>query len=138
MPESLVVLIASYLEPEYVAQIRAVEPRIEVLYDPSLLAAPRYVADHGGGPLNRTPEQEARWREMLARADVLFDFDRTHLNDLTAVAPRLRWVQATSAGSTRVSEMKDRSPTTRSTGPPICSGVRSRTLVRSWTRTFGS
>ncbi|MFN8472566.1 MAG: D-2-hydroxyacid dehydrogenase [Anaerolineae bacterium] len=98
MPESLVVLIASYLEPEYVEQIRAVDPRIEVLYDPTLLATPRYVADHGGGSLHRSPEQEARWSEMLARADVLFDFDRTHLNDLPSVAPRLRWLQATSAG----------------------------------------
>ncbi|MFN8485332.1 MAG: D-2-hydroxyacid dehydrogenase [Anaerolineae bacterium] len=98
MPESLVVLIASYLEPEYVEQIRAVDPRIEVLYEPSLLAAPRYVADHGGGPLTRSAEQEARWSALLARANVLFDFDRTHLGDLPTAAPRLRWVQATSAG----------------------------------------
>jgi hypothetical protein len=43
-----------------------------------------------------------------------------------------------SAGSTSRSEMNDRSPTTRSTGPPIISGVRSRTLVRSSTVTRSS
>ena len=46
--------------------------------------------------------------------------------------------QAVSAGSTRRSEMNDRSATTRSTGPSIASGVSVRTLVRSWTRTRSS
>ena len=35
---------------------------------------------------------------MMRRAEVMFDFDRAHLRDLAAVAPRLRWLQATSAG----------------------------------------
>ncbi len=92
------VLIASYLEPEHVERIRAVHPRLEVIYAPELLRPPRYAADHTGGPLERTPEQEARWRELLGRAEVLFDFDQTHIDDLPELAPRLRWVQATSAG----------------------------------------
>lgn len=98
MPEPLVLLIASPLEPEHLDRIRAVDGRIELLYAPDLLPRPRYVSDHTGPPTTRTPEQEARFLEMLSRAEVLFDFDRAHLRDLPTVAPRLRWVQSTSAG----------------------------------------
>jgi phosphoglycerate dehydrogenase-like enzyme len=98
LTDSLTVLIASPLEPEFVAQIRAADPRIVVLHDPALLPPTRYIADHSGAPMTRTPEQEARFAALLAQADVLFDFDRTHLRDLRQAAPRLKWVQATSAG----------------------------------------
>src|SRR5256885_5809156 len=98
MSGALVVLIASPLEPEHVDRIRAVDPRIEVLQAPDLLPRPRYVSDHAGAPMTRTPEQEARFLEMLGRAEVVFDFPSGHIRDLRAVAPRLRWLQATSAG----------------------------------------
>ena len=98
MADTLVVLIASPLEPEHVARIRSVDPRIELLHDPELLPRTRYVADHVGAPMTRTPQQEARFLDMLGRAEVLFDFPSGHLSDLAAVAPRLRWLQATSAG----------------------------------------
>lgn len=91
-------LIASYLEPEHVARIRAVDPRLHVTYAPELIPQPRYPADHGGAPLTRTPEEEARWQAHLAEAEILFDFDHTHRDDLPDLAPRLRWIQATSAG----------------------------------------
>ncbi|HEY0603266.1 MAG TPA: D-2-hydroxyacid dehydrogenase [Herpetosiphonaceae bacterium] len=92
------VLIASYLEPEYVEQIRAVDRRLHVIYEPELLRPPRFPSDHIGQPWERTPEQERRWRELLCQGDILFDFDHTHLGDLPELAPRLRWIQATSAG----------------------------------------
>jgi glyoxylate/hydroxypyruvate reductase A len=92
-----IVLIASYLEPEHVEQIRRVSPRLEVLYEPELLAPPRYAADHYN-TITRTPEQEARWRTMLGRADILYDFDSSHHDDLPELAPKLRWLQASSAG----------------------------------------
>src|SRR5438445_9577507 len=98
MPEPLVVLIAAPFEPEHVERIRAVDPRIELLHDPALLPRPRYVSDHAGAPTTRTPKQEARFLEMLGRAEVLFDFPSGHVRDLPAVAPRLRWLQSTSAG----------------------------------------
>jgi phosphoglycerate dehydrogenase-like enzyme len=99
MPEPLVVLIASPLEPQHVERIRTLDPRIKVLFDPELLPRPRFVSDHTGPPTTqRTPEQESRFLEMLGQAEVLFDFDRAHLRDLPAVAPRVRWVQSTSAG----------------------------------------
>lgn len=91
------VLIASYLEPQHIERIRESAPEVEVLYEPALLPAPRYAADHYN-TIQRSPDGERRWRELLARADVLFDFDHGHLEDLPTVAPRVRWVQATSAG----------------------------------------
>src|SRR5437667_8680988 len=98
MPEPLVVMIASPLEPEHIDRIRAVDPRIELLHDADLLPRPRYVSDHAGSPTKRTPAQEARFLEMLGRAEVVFDFPSGHVRDLPAVAPRLRWLQSTSAG----------------------------------------
>ncbi len=91
------VLIASYLEPEHVARIRQVDARLEVIFEPELLATPKYPADHYGVP-QRTPEQEARWQAMLGQADILFDFDYSHRQDLPELAPQLRWIQASSAG----------------------------------------
>ena len=90
--------IASYLEPELVDRIRGVDERLEVLYSPELLAPPRYHADHGGSALVRPPDDEARWRALLARAEVMFDFDRANARELPALAPNVRWIQATSAG----------------------------------------
>lgn len=92
------VLIASYLEPELVARIRAVDPRLEVLYGPELLAPPRFPADHRGSDVRRTPDREAEWRRLLARAEILFDFDRGNALALPSLAPRVEWIQATSAG----------------------------------------
>ncbi len=91
------VLICSWLEPELVERIRRVDDRLEVLHEPELLGLPRYIADHTA-PVTRTPEQEARWRQLLARAEILFDFDRSSGPELATRAPRVRWVQATSAG----------------------------------------
>ena len=98
MPEGLVVFIAAPFEQEHVDRIRAVDPRIEVLHDPTLLPRPRYVSDHAGSPTKRTPDDEQRFLEMLGRAEVVLDFPSGHYRDLPAVAPRLRWLQSTSAG----------------------------------------
>jgi len=57
MTSSYTVLIASYLEAEYVERIRAVSDRIKVIYEPDLLAPPRYPADHTSGiGFVRSPE----------------------------------------------------------------------------------
>jgi phosphoglycerate dehydrogenase-like enzyme len=95
--EPLPVLIASYLEPELVERIRAV-PGVEVMYAPDLLPKPTYQGQHHGQRFTRTPQDDARWRALLARAEVLFDFDHTNLERIPVVAPRVRWIQATSAG----------------------------------------
>jgi phosphoglycerate dehydrogenase-like enzyme len=91
------VLITYRLAAEYVNRIRAVDPRIRVLYEPELLGELRYATDHSA-PVERTPAQEARWQELLAQAEVMFGFDYTHLYDLLQRAPRLKWVQGTSTG----------------------------------------
>lgn len=92
------VLIASYLEPEHVVRIGQVDPRVDVIYEPDLLPKPRYAADHHGVPGARSAQEEARWRSLLAEADILFDFDYTNDRDLPDLAPRVRWVQSSSAG----------------------------------------
>jgi len=95
----LTILIASPLEDEHVARIRAFDPdRFEVIHEPDLLAKPRYVADHHGVPLTLDEEQKARWSALLKRADILFDFDRADAANMPVNAPKLRWVQATSSG----------------------------------------
>ena len=91
------VLITTYLEPEYVEQIRAQVPGIELVYRPDLLGEPRYIADHNA-PTQRTPQQESEWRALLAQAEVLFDFDPTHRADLPEVATNVKWIQSTSSG----------------------------------------
>ncbi len=90
-------LIASYLEPEHVERIRAVDARLDVVYEPELLPTARYAGDHYNR-IERTPEQEVRWRALLARAEILFDFDHSNFQDLPDLAPNVRWVQCTSAG----------------------------------------
>jgi glyoxylate/hydroxypyruvate reductase A len=92
------IVIASYLEPHHVARVRAVSSRIEVIHEPALVASPRYAADHNGAPFQRSAADEETWLSHLAGAQVLFDFDRTHFEDLPECAPGVRWVQATSSG----------------------------------------
>jgi glyoxylate/hydroxypyruvate reductase len=126
--EPVSVLIASYLEDEHVARIRAFAPdRVRVLHVPDLLAPPRYVADHVGHPRERTPEQAKRWAALLRDADVMFDFDRTGAAELPSTAPRLRWVQATSSG---IGEFLQRTGLDRSTiAFTTAAGVHARPLT---------
>ncbi|MCY1136983.1 D-2-hydroxyacid dehydrogenase [Actinoplanes sp. Pm04-4] len=99
MPSTpLTVVIASYLEPELVDRIAAADPGLTVLYQPELVPVPQYRCDHGGKRPELTAEQAGRWADMLSRADIAFDFDWERPAELAERAPRLRWVQATSAG----------------------------------------
>ncbi|HEY4792132.1 MAG TPA: NAD(P)-dependent oxidoreductase, partial [Actinomycetes bacterium] len=97
------VMIASPLEAELVARIRAAEPRAEVLFEPDLLPTARYPADHRGDPaFRRDAEAEARWRPLLDRAEVLFGVPGESAEDLARAVtdlPRLRWVHGTAAGA---------------------------------------
>jgi phosphoglycerate dehydrogenase-like enzyme len=98
MPAQVPVLVASYLEPAHVSRIAAVDPRVSILYDPALVPAPRYVCDHTGTPPRLTDAEQVRWEAWLGEAEVSFDFDWQSPELLPERAPRLRWVQATSAG----------------------------------------
>ncbi|OII38817.1 D-2-hydroxyacid dehydrogenase [Plantibacter sp. MMLR14_011] len=92
------ILITSYLEPEHVEAIRASHPDVEVLYDPTLIGVPQYVADHHGPTPQLSAADQRRWEELLARAEVAFDFDWQDPAALPQRAPNLKWIQATSAG----------------------------------------
>jgi phosphoglycerate dehydrogenase-like enzyme len=98
-PEPTVVMITSPLEAEHVERIAGAFPdQVEVLYRPGLMPTTRYVADHGDPAWRRTPEQEREWHAMLRRAEALLDFPQHERQPLLDLAPRLRWVQTTSAG----------------------------------------
>jgi glyoxylate/hydroxypyruvate reductase A len=95
---ALNLLVATYIEPEYIENIRKVDDRLNVIYEPNLIPAPRFVGDHSGHPLKRTPEEEQRWLGLLSSADIMLDFDKTHKTDLPELAPSVRWIQSTSTG----------------------------------------
>lgn len=91
------VLVTSFLEAHLVDRIRSTWDG-EVCYEPSLLPAPRYVADHGGRRPELDETARQRWRDLLGRAQICFDFDWWQPDRLLLNCPKLRWVQATSAG----------------------------------------
>ncbi len=97
LPDRPCVLISTYLEPHLVDRI-VDGLDAEVLYSPDLLPTPRYGNDHGGVRPTLSDADERRWLDLLARADVAYDFDWRAPADLLTNAPRLQWVQATSAG----------------------------------------
>ena len=97
--KTLHILIASPLEADQVARIAGAAPdRAVVIHTPHLLPTPKYVADHNGTKPQLSEAEKARWLELLADADILFDFDWLAPERLPETAPRLRWVQGTSAG----------------------------------------
>jgi phosphoglycerate dehydrogenase-like enzyme len=124
-----VILIASWLEEEHVARVREAAPWAEVIHEPDLLRPPRYAADHKGRDVLRTEEGEARWKACLARATILFDFDQTHLQDLPDLAPRVRWIQATSSGIGRFVERMGYAHRMPATTFTTASGVHARPLA---------
>lgn len=98
-------VIASFFEEEYVERIRSVDGSLRVLYKEELVPPPRWPGDHmGPEDWDRTPEQEAEFKEMLAQAEVLYDFPRKHIRDLTEAAPNLRWVHGSMAGAGEVAQ----------------------------------
>jgi len=97
--DRVVVMLTSPLEPEHVERIAGAFPdQIEVIFRPDLMPAPRYVADHGDPSWRRNPAQEREWHRLLGQAEVLLDFPPHEPRPLLELAPKLRWVQTTSAG----------------------------------------
>ena len=93
------VMITSPLEPEFADRIAAAYPNpLDVTFRPDLRPAIRYVGDHGDPAWRRTPEQEREWHDLLRQAEVLWDFPQYEQRPIPELAPRLRWVQTTSAG----------------------------------------
>ena len=102
------VVVASFFEEEYIRQIRETDGRLEVLYREDLVPPPKWGGDHKGPEdWSRSPEQEEEFLGMLAEAEVLFDFPRGHIEDLTRAAPKLCWVQGSMAGAGEISARAD-------------------------------
>jgi len=76
---------------------------VQVVYAPELLPQVRYPNDHQGvEDFRRAPDDERRWWEMIAGAEVLYGLPSDSPEGLARAvrcAPGLRWVQATSAGA---------------------------------------
>ena len=84
-------------------RIREVDDSLRVLYRRDLVPPPRWPGDHvGPADWDRTPQQDEEFLQMLGEAEVLYDFPRKHVRDLTEVAPNLRWVQGSMAGAGEV------------------------------------
>jgi glyoxylate/hydroxypyruvate reductase A len=97
------ILIASALEPPLIERIRAVDPRLDIVYRADLIGRPRYPGDHTA-PMTRTPAQAAEWASLVAEAEVMLDVDRATERDLARQAPRLRWIQLSSSGVVHIVE----------------------------------
>jgi glyoxylate/hydroxypyruvate reductase len=95
--ERVRVVITSPLSPENVAAIAAVDPRLDVVYEADLIPAPEYPSAHPLPTLD-APDAERRWVELLEGAEILFDFGPLAIADRLSTWPKLRWIQATSAG----------------------------------------
>jgi glyoxylate/hydroxypyruvate reductase len=95
------VLIASALEAPLVDRIRAVDPRLDVVYRADLIGRPRYPGDHTA-PVARTPAQAAEWAALVDEAEVMLDVVRSSERDLARQAPRLRWIQLSSSGVAQI------------------------------------
>jgi phosphoglycerate dehydrogenase-like enzyme len=97
------VVIATPVEEQLVERLRAVDERLEVLFEPELLPQPRYPSDHvGEAGFERTAEQQARFTALVARAEVLFGYPREDPAQIAwavRTAPGLRFVQAVFAGA---------------------------------------
>ena len=97
------VMIATPLEENLVEEIRAIDSRLDVLYEADLLPPARYPSDHKGQQnFRRGLEEERRWEEMLEDAEVLFgapDESTEGLVNAIRGGSNLRWIQATNAGA---------------------------------------
>jgi phosphoglycerate dehydrogenase-like enzyme len=99
--ERVPVVITAPIGEELAGRIASAYPeQVELHYRPELMPPPRYSGDYHGDyhHWTQTPEQEAAWREVLQRAEVLFDFDDLIKEHPLTLSPNLRWVQTTSAG----------------------------------------
>ena len=97
MSDKVKIMITFRLEQEFVEEIKAVDPKIELLYEPSVMGFPRYQSHHVG--FNGSPEQEKHWEKMLGQAEIVFGYIAPpHARNLTQIAPNLKWVQSPSTG----------------------------------------
>jgi len=98
MPDRVRVVVGTAQTAENIELLRAREPRLEVVFDPSLLgpASDNWMVRH-----QRTPDEQAQFEKLLDTAEVLFgvpDHSGAALARTVAANPRLRWVHTIPAG----------------------------------------
>lgn len=91
------VVITTYLEPALVDRLGREFADVEFVYPLRLLPLPRYPGDHSL-PRAVAPEARDQWERLLREAEILFDFGPAEFHQQLGALPRLRWIQATSAG----------------------------------------
>ncbi len=102
MSARLRTVVAAPLASELCELIVSLEPRVDLVVDPSLVAPMRHPADFSGDPsFRRTAEQQSMFEGMLDSADVLYgipDVDPAALARTVRANPLLRWVHTMAAG----------------------------------------
>lgn len=102
MNDRLRVVIATPLEDELCALLAELEPRLDIIVDQELLPPMRGPGDHGGDPsFTRTPEQQARYEELVDSAEALYglpDSSSAALARTVRANPHLKWVHTMAAG----------------------------------------
>ena len=85
------------------ALVADLDEDIEICYPVELLPPQRFPGDHSGdGRFVRSASSEQRWSELLARTDIALGVpgdSADGFRQLFALAPGLRWVQGTAAGT---------------------------------------
>jgi phosphoglycerate dehydrogenase-like enzyme len=100
--DCLRVVMATPLDQELCDHIVALEPRINLVWEPNLMPPRRFATDYRGDPsFSRTPQQQQRYDDMIDSAEALYgipDLSPRALQRTIAANPRLRWVQTMAAG----------------------------------------
>ena len=95
-------VLATPLDEELCRLVEQIEPRVELVRDHDLLPPMRQPGDHSGDPAwRRTPEQQARFDELVDSAEALYgipDVSAEALARTVHANPGLRWVQTMAAG----------------------------------------
>ena len=89
--------------PALSALVADLDEDVEIRYPAELLPSQRFPADHRGqDAFARSATEEEQWRELLSRTDVALGIPGDTgegFRELFTLAPRLRWVQGTAAGT---------------------------------------
>ena len=89
--------------PTLARMVADLDVDVEICYRQELLPRQRFSADHVGDPeFVRGPADDAQWHELLAHTDVALGIpgdSAAGFRELVAMAPHLRWVQGTAAGT---------------------------------------
>lgn len=95
------VFVGTYFEPDEIERIRqeVTKRGLNFTYHGEWLVPASFPAEHDHN-IKLTPQQWAVWLADMKQADIMFDFDTVTLPRWRSenLVPRLRWIQATSAG----------------------------------------